>query len=138
MPDTFIPGYLTEITIDAEDVTLIGNVTTYSDDQTAVPKPTFGSRYRRTIAGQGLYTIDVEGHLSAEQTEALWLIRTKSEAVAWSVQIGAEGAATDGGIIDGFAVVTNFTMAADSEGNWSWSLTLEGDGEPSYTAAVAP
>jgi predicted secreted protein len=133
---TFIPGYLTEITLDGTDVTLIGQVTSYSDDQTAVPKPTFGTKYRRTIAGQSLYSIDVSGHLAAESAGDLWALKASSDAVAWSIQIGEAGAATDGGILAGNAVVTNLTMDSDAESNWSWSCTLEGDGDPTYTPAT--
>lgn len=136
MAETFIPGYFTEIEIATEDYTLIANVTSFSDDQTAVPKPTFGSKYRRTIAGQGLYTIDVSGHLSAEKTAALWALRANPFPVAWSVAIGDQGQASDGGIVAGTAVVTNLTFEVDAEQNWAWSCTLEGDGEPTYTPAV--
>jgi len=138
MPETFIPGYLTEITIGTDDLTLIGQVVSYSDDQTAVPKPTFGTRYRRTIAGQGLYSMDVNGHLAAEEVGTLWALRATADALPWTVQVGEAGGATDGGILGGNAVMTNLTMEADAEGNWSWSATLEGDGEPTYTAPVAP
>jgi len=136
MSQTFIPGYMTEISLNGTDVTLIGQVTSYSDDQTAVPKPTFGTRYRRTIAGQSLYSIDVSGHLAAESAGDLWAIKAQTVPVAWSIQIGTQGEATDGGILSGDAVVTNLTMDADAEGNWSWSCTLEGDGDPTYTPAA--
>jgi len=136
MAQTFIPGYMTAIEIGGDDLTLIGQVVSYSDDQTAVPKPTFGSKYRRTIAGQGLYSIDVSGHLSAEDTALLWALRATSAAVPWTIQVGELGEATDAGILGGTAVVTNLTMEADAEGNWSWSCTLEGDGAPTYTPAV--
>lgn len=135
---TFIQGYLTEITIGGTDYTLIGQVVSYSDDQAAVPKPTFGNRYRRTIAGQGLYTIDVNGHLAAEEVGNLWAMRGSNEPQDWTIQIGEAGGATDGGILAGDAVVTNLTMEADAEGNWAWSATLEGDGEPTYTPPAAP
>lgn len=133
MSQTFIPGYLTEITIGGTDYTLIGQVVSFSDDQTAVPKPTFGTRYRRTIAGQGLYAIDVNGHLAAEEVANLWTMRAQSVPQAWTIQIGDAGGPTDGGILAGNAVVTNLTMEADAEGNWAWSCTLEGDGEPNLT-----
>ena len=42
MAQTFIPGYHTEIEVGSDDLTLIGQVLSYSDDQNAVPKPTFG------------------------------------------------------------------------------------------------
>ena len=136
--EVFIPGYMTEILIGVDDLTLVGNVVSYSDDQTAVPKPTFGSRYRRTIGGQSLYTIDVSGHLSAAEAPLLWAIRAVEGVQAWTIQIGELGLPTDSGIVTGLALVTNMTWEADAEANWAWSLTLEGDGIPEYTAAVAP
>ena len=138
MSETFIPGYQTEITIQLVDYTLIANVTSFSDDQTAVPKPTFGKRYRRTIAGQGLYTLEVSGHIAAEQTAALWALRASAASVPWTQQLGIMGDPTDGGAIGGNAVVTNLTWEVDAEQNWAWSASLEGDDEPTFTPAVAP
>lgn len=134
--EIFIPGYMTEILIGTDDVTLSGNVVSYSDDQTAVPKPTFGKRYRRTIAGQGLYTIEVSGHLAAADVAILWAIRAVEGSQVWTIQIGDIGTPTDGGIVDGTAVVTNLTFEADAEGNWAWSCSLEGDDAPSFTPPV--
>ena len=136
----FIPGYQTEIEISGNDLTLVGSVVSYSDDQNAVPKPTFGTRYRRTIAGQGVYTIDVNGHLSASDAATLWAIRATEGPVAWQVTIGSDTAApaTEAGIINGSAIVTNMTWEADAEGNWAWSMTLEGDGVPIYAPPPAP
>ena len=136
MSQTFIPGYMTEITLAGTDVTLIGQVVSYSDDQTAVPKPTFGTRYRRTIAGQSVYSIDVSGHLAAESAADLWALKAGTAPIAWTIQVGTQGEATDGGALGGSAVVTNLTMESDAEGNWAWSCTLEGDGDPTYTPAV--
>lgn len=138
MAQTFIPGYLTEITIGGNDWTLIGNVVSFSDDQTAVPKPTFGSKYRRTIGGQGLYSVDVSGHLAAEEVGNLWAARAADGPQSWEIQIGEPTEPTDGGTVTGDAIITNLSMEADAEGNWAWSMTLEGDGEPTYTAPVAP
>lgn len=135
--NTFIPGYMTEILIGTDDLTLIGQVVSYSDDQAAVPKPTFGSRYRRTIAGQGTYSIDVSGHLAAEEVGTLFQLRAQTEAQVWEIQIGeVSPALTDGGKLAGTAVITNLTFDADAEGNWAWSMTLEGDGIPTHTPPV--
>lgn len=136
MAETFIAGYLTEIEIATEDYTLIANVTSFSDDQAAVPKPTFGTKYRRTIAGQGLYTMDVSGHLAAEKAVALWQLRSNDGPVAWQIQMGELGEPTDAGIMSGTAIVTNLTFEVDAEQNWAWSCTLEGDGEPSHTGPL--
>lgn len=136
MGETFIPGYDTAITINTEDFTLIGQVVSYSDDQTAVPKPTFGKRYRRTIAGQGLFTVEVSGHLAAEKVAALWALRAEKLPVPFTIQMGELGEVTDGGIVAGKAVVSNLEFSADAEGNWAWSCSLEGDDEPTYTPAT--
>lgn len=138
LTETFIPGYMTEILVGTDDLTLIGQVVSYSDDQNAVPKPTFGTAYRRTISGQGTYAIDISGHLAAEEVGTLFALRANPDAQVWTIQIGAIGEATDGGILDGTAVITNLTMEADAEANWAWSMTLEGDGAPNYTPPVAP
>ena len=136
MSETFIPGYLTEIIVGADDLTLIGQVVSYSDDQNAVPKPTFGTKYRRTISGQGTYAIDISGHLAAEEVGTIFTLRANPDAHNWNIQIGELGAATDGGILNGSAIITNLTMEADAEANWAWSMTLEGDGAPTLTPPV--
>jgi predicted secreted protein len=138
MSQTFIPGYMTDITIGTDDLTLIGSVVSFSDDQGAVPKPTFGTRYRRTVQGQGSYTISVEGHLAAEEAATLWALRATEGTVAWTIGVGTVGEATDAGQVDGDAVITNMTWNADAEGNWAWSMTLEGDGAPAYTPPAGP
>jgi len=138
MAVTFIPGWQAAVDVGGSDLTLIGNVVGYSDDQTAVPKATFGSKYRRTIGGQGVYTLELSGHLSAEDAAALWALRAADGPQSWTVQMGDPGEATDAGIIGGSAIVTNLSFDDDAEGNWAWSLSLEGDGTPTYTPATPP
>ena len=137
MSQTFIPGYLAEVTINLEDLTVVGQVIGYSDDATSLPKPVFGQRYRRTVRGQGVVSLDVSGHLSAEVTAALMTMNALPDPVAYTIQIGEAGAATDSGELSGSAVITNLTLGDDATSNWSWSLTLETDGDPVYTP-VAP
>ena len=137
MSQTFIPGYLASVEINAEDLTVVGQVVGYSDDATALPKPVFGTRYRNTVRGQGVVSIDVSGHLSAEVIGALMIMNALPDAVAYSIQIGELGGGTDSGILSGQAVITNLTLGDDATANWSWSLTLETDGDPIYTP-VAP
>lgn len=137
MSQTFIPGYLATVAINLEDLTVVGQVIGYSDDATALPKPVFGTRYRNTVRGQGVVSIDVSGHLSAEVTAALFEMNALPDAVAYTIQIGEAAANTDGGTLTGMAVITNLTLGDDATANWSWSLTLETDGDPVYTP-VAP
>jgi predicted secreted protein len=135
---TFIPGWKAAVTIGTDDVTLIGSVLAYQDQATGVPKPTFGTPYRRTIKGQSTYNISLEGHLAAEEVATLWTAKATDGPVAWEIQIGTESAATDGGKLDGSAVITALEYGADAEGNWSWTMTLEGDGTPNYTPPAGP
>ena len=136
MSQTFIPGYLASVEIASEDLTVVGQVIGYSDDATALPKPVFGSRYRNTVRGQGVVSIDVSGHLSAEIVAALMVMNADPDPVDYSIQIGELGEDTDSGILAGNAVITNLTLGDDATANWSWSLTLETDGDPVYTPAT--
>ena len=138
IPQTFIPGYLASVEINAEDLTVVGQVIGYSDDATALPKPTFGPRYRNTVRGMGVVSLDVSGHLSKETVDALFVMNALPTAVTYSIQIGEEGGLTDSGVLSGSAVITNLTLGDDATANWSWSLTLETDGPPIFTPAVAP
>jgi len=124
---------LAAITIGSDDLTVIGNVISYSDDATAVPKPVFGQRYRNTVRGQGVVTIGCSGHLSAELVSNLFALNAQADTVAYEIQIGEAAGPTDGGKMTGNAVITNLSIDDDSEGNWAWSLNLESDGVPVYT-----
>jgi hypothetical protein len=137
MAQTFIPGYLAAVTINAEDLTVVGQVIGYSDDATSLPKPVFGTRYRNTVRGQGVVSIDVSGHLSAEVIDALMVMNALPTSVLYAIQIGELAGATDSGSLTGSAVITNLTLGDDATANWSWSLTLESDGDPVFTP-VAP
>ena len=133
MSQTFIPGWQAEIEINLTDLTVVGNVIGYSDDATAVPKSVFGKKYRNTVRGQHVVTIDASGHLSAEIVPDLMAMNAIDIPVAFSIQIGTAAGATDGGTLDGTAVISNLSLNDDSEGNWSWSITMESDDEPTYT-----
>lgn len=136
MSQTWIPGYLATVSINAVDLTVVGQVIGYSDDATSLAKPVFGSRYRNTARGQGVVSLDCSGHVSAESIGDLFTMNALPGTVAYSVQVGEAGEATDGGVLTGDAVITNLSINDDATGQWAWSLTLETDGTPAYAPAT--
>ena len=128
----FLPGWKTAVTIDSEDLTIIGQTLGFSMDQTALPKPTFGQKSRNTIAGQQVATISIAGHVDETAAGILFGILDADQPVTYTIQIG-ELLTSDGGSIAGNGVLSNFTLDADADGQWAWSAELETDGDSTYT-----
>lgn len=136
MAQTFIPGWQTTITISSEDLTVVGNVVNFVRTRASNPKPVFGQPFRHELPGQAGGTLSANGHLSAEKAAGLEAIFNSAVPVAYSLSAGTDGEATDGGTWQGNLVVTEYTLDADAEGEWDWSISATLDGEPVYTPAA--
>ena len=137
MTTTWIPGYLGEITIDSDDFSVVGQTLSFNGTKTNPTKATFGSRTMQRVSGMKDATIDCAGHIAAElPVGELFALLDSAESFAFSIQIGELGEDTDGGIIAGNALASDFTIDADAEGEWDWSATLETDGDYDFTPPV--
>ena len=137
MTTTWIPGYLGEITLDTDDFSVVGQTMSFNATKTNPTKATFGSRTMKRVSGMKDATIDCAGHIAAELPIAeLFALLDSEESFAFSIQVGELGGDTDGGIISGLAIASDFTIDADAEGEWDWSATLETDGDYAHTPAV--
>lgn len=135
MPETFIPGYLGTVTINATDVSAVGSVVRLQRTRTVMTKPTFGSPDANSLGGQRLGRFSASGHISAEQAAAL---NTAFEAatVPFSLQVGEAAGATDGGLYAGDAVISDYTVEANADGEFDWSIEAQTDGAVTYTPAA--
>lgn len=133
MAQTFIPGWQTTITINSEDLTIVGNVLAFTRTKSSQPKPVFGSPFRNEIPGQASGTLSAQGHVSVEKVQALEDIFNSTDSVQYTIQAGTSGQATDAGVWTGQLVPTSYTLDTDAEGEWEWSLEATLDGAPSYT-----
>jgi hypothetical protein len=130
----WVPGYLGAITINAEDFTVVGNVINFERSKASLPKPVFGSQYRRTASGQINGTVTLDGHVAPEKLPALETAFALETPVAFTIQMGTDAAATDAGDYAGNAIFTALSITGEAEGEWEFSATLETDGAVAYTA----
>ena len=134
MTTTFIPGYLAEITFDTTDYTITSNVLGLSSTKNAPRKPVFGKTASNVISGQASWSGSASGHLSAEGPLAeLLATYSKSELVAFTIQIGEVGEATDGGAFAGEGTMSSLEITDDAEGEWDYSFDFEIDEAPVHT-----
>lgn len=136
MVQTFIPGWESEITINSEDLTVVGNVLSFTRTKASNPKPVFGQQFRNELPGQAGGSLSANGHMSIEKVEALEEMFNAATSVEYSIQAGTAGGDTDAGQWTGLLVVTELTIDTEAEGEWEWSISATLDGEPLYTPAV--
>ena len=132
----WVPGYLGSITIDATDVSAVGMVLGFDRSKASLPKPTFGSQFRRSASGQISATITFDGHVSPEFLPGLETSFAKSQPIAYIMQIGAALSETDAGQYTGNAIFTALNISGEAEGEFEFSATLETDGDITYTPAA--
>lgn len=133
MVQTFIPGWQAVISINTEDLTVIGNVLSFTRSKGSQPKPVFGQPFRNEIPGQGSGTIDAQGHVSVEKVGALETMFNSEVSVPYAIEAGVSGTATDAGSWAGNLVVTEYTLDSDAEGEWEWTISATLDGIPVFT-----
>jgi hypothetical protein len=133
MAQTFIPGWETYITINAEDLTVVGNVLSFTRTKSSNPKPVFGQPFRHELPGQAGGSISAQGHVSVEKVQGLEDIFNSGVPVSYEIQAGTAAGSTDAGKWVGNLVPTEYTLDTDAEGEWEWSLNATLDGAPVYT-----
>jgi hypothetical protein len=131
---TFVPGYLTALTVNLVDLGIFGNVVGLNFTKTAPRKPVFGSQSQRTISGQIAGDMSASGHVAAEGPITDLLAALTAEVpLAFTLQAGEAAGATDAGSFAGNLVVTSLSFNADAEGEWDWSMAAAFDGMPVHT-----
>ncbi len=133
MTQTFVPGWQTAITINTEDLTVVGNVLGFTRTRASNAKPVFGTDFRHEIPGQAGGTLSASGHVSVEKIASLETMFGSEVGVAYSIQAGTAAGATDAGAWTGILVITEYTLDSDAEGEWEWTINATLDGEPVYT-----
>lgn len=136
MPDpTFIPGYLATVTLNADNISAIGSVVRLQKSRNVMTKPTFGSEYGFSLGGQKIGAFSASGHISAELAADLEAIFESNSPIAFSMQVGEASGATDAGVHTGFCVVSSYTIEANADGEWDWSIDAQTSGTITYTPA---
>lgn len=130
---TFIPGQLTTVTLNSENLTAIGSVVSFSYGRNIIAKKHFGSDGTDRVAGKSDVTFSANGNISAELMPALVALITSLTPFAYSIQVGEGSAATDGGLLTGTCLLSNLTLSVDADQDWAWSLDAAVVGTPTYT-----
>lgn len=136
MPDpTFIPGYQTVVTLNSSDLSVIGSVTRLQKTRNVMTKPTFGQEWGFSLGGQKIGQFSASGHVSAELAAELEAIFGSDLPIAFSIQVGAAAGVTDAGLHNGTCVVSQYTIEANADGEWDWSIDAQTSGTIHYTPA---
>lgn len=136
MPETFIPGYLTTVTLNAQDVTLIGSVFRLSLGKSITVKKHFGTPNTDRIAGKRDVTFSASGNIAAEKMAALNTMYELSVPFAFSLQVGDAAGATDAGLYSGLCLIGNLNLEVDADGDWAWSIDAGAHGAVTYAPAA--
>src|SRR5690606_413355 len=133
---TFIPGYQATVTLNAEDITAIGNVLSLNLTKSVMNKPVFGSPAGRSLNGQRGGTFSASGHIAAEKLAALVAMFEAEAPIDFTIQVGEASGATDGGTFTGTCNISSFTIEANADGEWDWSIQAATDGVVTHTPAA--
>jgi predicted secreted protein len=135
MPDpTFIPGYLGTVLLNTDDISAVGSVVSLSKTRNIMTKPTFGSPYAFSLGGQKLGSFSAQGHVSVEQIADIDNAFASDAPIAFSIQIGDAAGPTDAGLYAGNCVLSDYTITANADGEWDWSIEAQTSGAVTYTA----
>lgn len=134
MSDTFIPAYLSEVTINAGNVSTIGNVVSIDETYNELQRKTFGRAYSFSGSGQSNLRFSVSGLITAEKAEALRTALTTRE-VTCTWQIGTASAGTDAGEYSLLGTVLRYNISGSVGSDVAWSMDIaQADQAVVYTA----
>lgn len=134
----FVPGYQAGLTLNLVDIGASGNVMTLNRSKGAPGKPVFGSQSRRTISGMITGSLTAGGHVdpgAGTVVGDLWTAFELETPVAFEIQIGESGGATDAGTLEGDLIMTSLGITTDAEGEWEWTIAADFDGAVTHTPA---
>jgi predicted secreted protein len=133
---TFIPGYLGVVTLNADNISAIGSVVRLAKSRNVMTKPTFGNPWSQSLGGQKVAAFSASGHISAELAADLETAFDAGE-VAFSLQVGEAAGATDAGLHAGTCIISSYTLEANADGEWDWSIEAQTTGAVTYTPAAS-
>lgn len=133
MTMTFIPGYKATVTLNNEDVSAIGNVVSLNLTRNVMVKNVFGAGSANSLGGQRSGTFSASGHVAAEKVAALVAMFDSDTSIDFSIQIGDASGPTDGGTYTGKCNISSFTIEANADGEWDWSIQATTDGTVEHT-----
>jgi len=134
MANTFIAGYLTELSIDGDDLEPNLASGTLVRNKNIMLKPVAGEQSSYALAGLITGSLSISGHVSTQDIAKLNDAYVSNTALAYVFQIG-DTTAPDGGAYGGDLLVESLSFAFDADDEWTFSLDAVLDGTATYTAA---
>ena len=134
MANTFIAGYLTELSIDGDALEPNLASGTLTRNKNVILKPVAGEQSTYALPGLITGTLSISGHVSTEDIAKLNDAYVSNTALAYVFQIG-DVTAPDGGAYGGDLLVESLSFAFSADDEWTFSLDAVLDGTATYTAA---
>jgi hypothetical protein len=122
MANTWVPGYLAEVTIGADSLEGDLGSGTLTLSKNLIDKPVAGDQKVTSIAGLIRGTMSVSGHISVENWAKFNTAFESNAVVAYVWQIGEDGGGTDVGEYAGNMLVENLSGAFDADDEFSFSM----------------
>lgn len=136
MANTFIPGYLAEVKIGANQVEANLASGTLTLSKNIMSKPVAGDQEPSALAGLMSGSISVSGHISTQDVAKFNTAFESNAVVAFIWGVGDTDGSPDAGEYTGNMLVESFACAFDADDSWSFSMDCVISGAATYVAPV--
>ena len=133
---TFIPGYLAEVKIGADQIEDNLGSGTLTLSKNIMTKTVAGTQEPTALAGLMTATISVSGHISVEDVAKFNSAFESNTVVAFIWGIGDTSGSPDAGEYTGNFLVESFSAAFDADDEWTFTLDAIVDGAATYVAPI--
>ncbi len=131
----FVQGFLAQLTLDSNVVTLVTADVSLSESKTALDKSVMdGSGVMRSIPGLLSGSLDINGHIDQANLNLLEVTWAKQTTVPFILEI-AEGLGTDA-VYTGNVTLTAFSRDTAADGNWAFSPSGDTSGVTVFTPSI--
>jgi len=130
-----IQGFLAEITLDGNIITLVTADVSFAETKTALDKSVMDDGgATQSIPGLVSGSLGLNGHIDQANLNLLEVTWAKQVTVPFIFAI-TEGLTTDG-VWTGNVTLTSFTRETAADGNWAFSLSGDTSGVTVFTPSV--
>ena len=124
MATTFVPGYLAEFKIGANQLETMIASGTLTLSKNIMLKHTCGTDEPTALAGLVSGTISVSGSISVADAAKLNAAFESSAVVVYIFQLGEDGGTLDAGAYTGNAMVEGLSLSFDADDSFDFTLDL--------------
>ena len=133
MANTFIPGYMAEVTIDGDALADNLGSGTLTRNKNIMTKAVAGAQTPSALAGLITGTISISGHVSTEDIAKLNAAFVSNTALTFVFQMG-DSTAPDAGNYSGSALIESLSFAFDADDEWVFTMDMMISGSATYAA----